>query len=111
MSGEHPVRLTIPPFTRDTLNLIESAKPSEALKSLNHRVAATLGITRAHVFMDSMSTYSSVARGDGAAYIRFTTRVGYEEKIWVRVPFFVSHIRYAQGTFTRPRTMLLVLSW
>ena len=33
--------------------------------------------------MDSQAKYGCLARGDGGAYLRMPTGVGYKEKIWV----------------------------
>ena len=33
--------------------------------------------------MDSQAKYGCLARGDGGAYMRMPTGVGYREKIWV----------------------------
>lgn len=80
-----PIRLTIPSFTKDTLNLLESVEKAHAKLSFNDRVAELLGITRAPTRMDSQAKYCSLARGDGGVYLRMPTGAGYREKIWVRL--------------------------
>ena len=42
------------------------------------------GITQAPLRLDSQVKYGALARGDGVAYFRMPTGVGYKEKIWVR---------------------------
>lgn len=76
-------KLTIPPSTGETLNFLESVEKAHAKLSFNERVGQVLGITRAPTRMDSQAKYCALARGDGGAYLRMPTGVGYKEKIWV----------------------------
>lgn len=78
-----PTRLTIPSFTPDTLNLLESVEKAHAKLSFNDKVAEVLGITRPPTRMDSQAKYCSLVRGDGGVYLRMPTGTGYREKIWV----------------------------
>ncbi|EIW53050.1 3',5'-bisphosphate nucleotidase [Trametes versicolor FP-101664 SS1] len=75
-------KLTIPPSTGETLNFLESVEKAHAKLSFNERVGQVLGITRAPTRMDSQAKYCALARGDGGAYLRMPTGVGYKEKIW-----------------------------
>ena len=81
-----PVRLTIPTFPKDKLNLLESVEKAHAKLSFNDRVAELLGITRPPTRMDSQAKYCSLARGDGGVYLRMPTGTGYREKIWDHAP-------------------------
>ncbi|KAL6300007.1 3',5'-bisphosphate nucleotidase [Sparassis latifolia] len=81
-----PARLTIPPFTTETLNLLESVEKAHAKLSFNERVAQLLGITRPPTRMDSQAKYCCLARGDGGAYLRMPTGTGYRERIWDHAP-------------------------
>ncbi|KAH9946724.1 3(2),5-bisphosphate nucleotidase HAL2 [Amylocystis lapponica] len=81
-----PKPLAIPQFTTDTLNFLESVEKAHAKLSFNARVAQLLGISRPPTRMDSQAKYCSLARGDGGAYLRMPTGVGYKEKIWDHAP-------------------------
>lgn len=80
-----PTPISIPTFTQDSLNLLESVEKAHAKLSFNEKVAQYLGITRPPSRMDSQAKYCALARGDGGAYLRMPTGVGYREKIWVRL--------------------------
>ncbi|KAH9896085.1 3',5'-bisphosphate nucleotidase [Cubamyces lactineus] len=75
-------RLAIPASTPETLNFLESVEEGHAKLSFNDKVAKILGVTRAPTRMDSQAKYCSLARGDGAVYLRMPTGTGYREKIW-----------------------------
>ncbi|KAI0716030.1 3',5'-bisphosphate nucleotidase [Cerioporus squamosus] len=77
-------KLTIPTFTPETLNFLESVEKAHAKLSFNDRVGQILGVTRAPTRMDSQAKYCSLARGDGGVYLRMPVGSGYKEKIWVR---------------------------
>ena len=62
---------------------MESVESAHSALSFNERVATMLGITRPPTRMDSQAKYGSLVRGDGGAYLRMPTGVGYLEKIWV----------------------------
>ncbi|KAI0791243.1 3',5'-bisphosphate nucleotidase [Abortiporus biennis] len=97
-----PKRLTIPAFTNETLNLLESVEKAHAKLSFNDRVAELLGITRPPTKMDSQAKYCSLARGDGGVYLRMPTGVGYKEKIWDHAPGSVL-VEEAGGVITDSR--------
>jgi hypothetical protein len=46
-------------------------------------VSTLLGITQPPTRMDSQAKYCCLVRGEGGAYLRMPTGVGYREKIWV----------------------------
>jgi len=79
-------RLTIPTFTQENLNLLESVEKAHAKLSFNDRVSQLLGITRPSTRMDSQAKYAALARGDGGIYLRMPTGTGYREKIWDHAP-------------------------
>ncbi|KAI0740024.1 3(2),5-bisphosphate nucleotidase HAL2 [Earliella scabrosa] len=79
-------RLTIPASTPETLNFLESVEKAHAKLSFNERVGQILGVTRPPTRMDSQAKYCSLARGDGAVYLRMPTGTGYREKIWDHAP-------------------------
>lgn len=66
------------------MNFLESVEAAHSSHSFNDRVSSILGITRSPTRMDSQAKYASLVRGDGGAYLRMPTGVGYREKIWVR---------------------------
>ena len=43
------------------------------------------GITQTPLRLDSQVKYGALGRGDGIAYLRMPTGVGYREKIWVSI--------------------------
>ncbi|PSS08892.1 hypothetical protein PHLCEN_2v3382, partial [Hermanssonia centrifuga] len=63
-----PTKLTIPTFSQDTLNLLESVEKAHAKLSFNERVAEVLGVKRAPTRMDSQAKYGALVRGDGGVY-------------------------------------------
>ncbi|KAI0759290.1 3',5'-bisphosphate nucleotidase [Trametes elegans] len=97
-----PTRLAIPAFTTETLNLLESVEKAHAKLSFNERVARILGVTRPPTRMDSQAKYCALARGDGGAYLRMPTGVGYREKIWDHAPGSVL-VEEAGGVVTDSR--------
>ncbi|KAF8151608.1 hypothetical protein B0H34DRAFT_784730 [Crassisporium funariophilum] len=89
--GSHPLRLQPhpsldPPNPPQTLNFLESVEAAHSSHSFNDRVSSLLGITRAPTRMDSQAKYCCLARGEGGAYLRMPTGVGYREKIWDHAP-------------------------
>ena len=80
---EQAVRLQIPRFAPEKLNLLESVEKAHAKLSFNERVARLLGVTRPPTRMDSQAKYAALARGDGGVYLRMPVGSGYREKIWV----------------------------
>ena len=87
LSGSNPTPLMIPPSTPETLNFLESVEAAHSSHSVNDRVATLLGVTKVPIRMDSQAKYGALSRGDGGAYLRMPTGVGYQEKIWVRICF------------------------
>lgn len=83
LDGQNPIPITIPPTPEGSLNFLESVEAAHSSHSFNERVTKLLGITRAPTRMDSQAKYCALARGDGGAYLRMPTGVGYVEKIWV----------------------------
>jgi len=82
LSGANPTPLTIPATSGETLNFLESVEAAHSSHSFNNRVSSLLNITRTPTRMDSQAKYCCLARGDGGAYLRMPTGVGYREKIW-----------------------------
>ncbi|KAF8736949.1 hypothetical protein AX14_013682 [Amanita brunnescens Koide BX004] len=78
-----PIPLKIPSFAPEEFNFLESVESAHSALDFNKRVATLLGIIRPPTRMDSQAKYGSLVRGDGAAYLRMPTGVGYQEKIWV----------------------------
>lgn len=85
LSGANPAPLSIPDIAPADFSFLESVEAAHSSHSFNGRVSALLGITRDPVRMDSQAKYGCLARGEGAAYLRMPTGVGYCEKIWVCV--------------------------
>jgi len=83
LSGVNPVPLRIPNIPPTEINFLESVEAAHASHSFNDRVTSLLSITRGPIRMDSQAKYGCLARGEGAAYLRMPTGVGYQEKIWV----------------------------
>lgn len=67
------------------LSFLESVEAAHSSHSFNDRVSSLLGITGSPIRMDSQAKYGCLARGEGGAYLRMPTGVGYREKIWVRL--------------------------
>ncbi|KAF4622095.1 hypothetical protein D9613_009442 [Agrocybe pediades] len=86
ISGANPTPLSIPPTTPESLNFLESVEAAHSSHSFNDRVSSLLNITRPHTRMDSQAKYCALARGEGGAYLRMPTGVGYKEKIWDHAP-------------------------
>ena len=60
----------------------ESVESAHAAPSVQARIAAALGITRASVRIDSQCKYAIVARGDASIYLRLPRDRAYREKVW-----------------------------
>ncbi|KAL0947948.1 hypothetical protein HGRIS_010577 [Hohenbuehelia grisea] len=86
LSGADPAPLTIPTFSLDELNLLESVESAHASHSFHDNVASNLGLTKPPTRMDSQAKYCALARGDGGVYIRMLTNSSYREKIWDHAP-------------------------
>jgi 3'(2'), 5'-bisphosphate nucleotidase len=90
LSGSDPTPLSIPSFAPSTLSFLESFEAAHSSHSFNSRVSELLHIQKPSLVqkppirMDSQAKYGCLARGEGGAYLRMPTGVGYREKIWVR---------------------------
>lgn len=84
LSGGNPNPLSIPQIVPSELSFLESVEAAHSSHSFNDRVAAMLGVATPPIRMDSQAKYGCLARGEGGAYLRMPTGVGYLEKIWVR---------------------------
>ena len=83
LSGSNPTSLSIPATTPSTLSFLESVESAHSSHSFNSRVSKLLLVQKPPVRMDSQAKYCCLARGEGGAYLRMPTGVGYREKIWV----------------------------
>jgi len=84
LQGTDPVTVTIPPTKPEDLKFLESVEAAHSSHSFNDKVAERLGVKATPVRMDSQAKYAALCRGEGGAYLRMPTGVGYREKIWVR---------------------------
>ncbi|KAH6917101.1 3',5'-bisphosphate nucleotidase [Coprinopsis sp. MPI-PUGE-AT-0042] len=80
-----PLQIPQVPDTSD-LSFLESVEAAHSSHTFNDRVATVLGIQKPPVRMDSQAKYCCLARGQGGAYLRMPTGVGYREKIWDHAP-------------------------
>jgi 3'(2'), 5'-bisphosphate nucleotidase len=92
ISGSNPSRLTVSSISPENFNFLESVEAAHSSHSFNDRVSSLLGITRNPMRMDSQAKYGCLARGEGGAYLRMPTGVGYQEKIWVQLYLYVHTI-------------------
>ncbi|RDB22026.1 3'(2'),5'-bisphosphate nucleotidase [Hypsizygus marmoreus] len=106
LSGANPAPLRIPIFPPAEINFLESVEAAHSSHYFNARVSSILGITHPPVRMDSQAKYGCLARGEGAAYLRMPTVVGYKEKIWDHAPGVVL-IEEAGGVVTDSRGLPL----
>lgn len=60
----------------------ESVEAAHSNHSQQGRIAASLGVTKPSVRMDSQAKYASIARGAGDIYLRLPVKADYVEKIW-----------------------------
>ncbi|KAF9039144.1 hypothetical protein BJ165DRAFT_1416518 [Panaeolus papilionaceus] len=81
LSLANPTPLMIPPIQPSEISFLESVEPAHSNHSFNDRVATLLSV-RPPTRMDSQAKYGCLARGEGGAYLRMPTGVGYREKIW-----------------------------
>ena len=86
LSGSDPTPIRIPVSTPETFNFLESVEAAHSSHSFNDRVSSLLNVSRSPTRMDSQAKYGCLARGDGGAYLRMPTGVGYREKIWDHAP-------------------------
>ncbi|KAJ3798469.1 hypothetical protein GGU11DRAFT_815901 [Lentinula aff. detonsa] len=82
LNGADPIPLTMPPYSPSTFTFLESVEAAHSSHSTTSRISAILGLTQPPIRMDSQAKYGCLARGDGGAYLRMPTGVGYKEKIW-----------------------------
>jgi len=102
ISGSNPSRLTVSSISPENFNFLESVEAAHSSHSFNDRVSSLLGITRNPMRMDSQAKYGCLARGEGGAYLRMPTGVGYQEKIWDHAPGCIL-VEEAGGTVTDSR--------
>ncbi|KAJ3513536.1 hypothetical protein NMY22_g15011 [Coprinellus aureogranulatus] len=86
LEGTNPVSLAIPPTEVESLKFLESVEAAHSSHSFNDRVTEVLGVKASPVRMDSQAKYAALCRGEGGAYLRMPTGVGYKEKIWDHAP-------------------------
>ncbi|TFK26682.1 3',5'-bisphosphate nucleotidase [Coprinopsis marcescibilis] len=81
------IALRIPQISEsEDLSFLESVEAAHSSHSFNDRVAALLNVQKPPTRMDSQAKYACLARGQGGAYLRMPTGVGYKEKIWDHAP-------------------------
>ncbi|PFH49180.1 hypothetical protein AMATHDRAFT_63691 [Amanita thiersii Skay4041] len=86
LSGANPTPLLIPDIAPEKFNFLESVEAAHSSLSFNERISNLLNITRPPIRMDSQAKYGCLSRGQGGAYLRMPTGVGYLEKIWDHAP-------------------------
>ncbi|KAL0574004.1 3'(2'),5'-bisphosphate nucleotidase [Marasmius crinis-equi] len=86
LTGANPTPLSMPPYEASTFNFVESVEAAHTSHSTIEKISNILGIARPPIRMDSQAKYGCLARGDGGAYLRMPTGVGYQEKIWDHAP-------------------------
>ena len=83
LSASEPTPLSIPTSAPSTLSFLESVESAHSSHSFNARVSELLRIQKPSlvqkppVRMDSQAKYCCLARGEGGAYLRMPTGVGY----------------------------------
>ena len=99
ISGSNSTPIIIPAIAPSDVNFLESVEAAHSSHSFNERVSTLLGVTRSAIRMDSQAKYGCLARGQGAAYLRMPTGVGYLEKIWVifYLTFQIPHVHLSLG--------------
>ncbi|KAJ2932406.1 hypothetical protein H1R20_g4720, partial [Candolleomyces eurysporus] len=103
LEGTDPIPLRIPPTTSlEALKFLESVEAAHSSHSFNDRVSAALGVKATPLRMDSQAKYASLCRGEGGAYLRMPTGVGYKEKIWDHAPGQIL-VEEAGGVVTNSR--------
>ncbi|KAG5730182.1 3'(2'),5'-bisphosphate nucleotidase [Termitomyces sp. T112] len=80
------IPLRIPSIAATDISFLESVEVTHSSHSFNGRVSSLLNVSRNPIRMDSQAKYGCLARGEGAAYLRMPTGVGYREKIWDHAP-------------------------
>jgi 3'(2'), 5'-bisphosphate nucleotidase len=76
-----PVRVTSTLSWPD-VRLCESVESGHSAHDRSAAIAASLGIVKQPVRLDSQAKYAVVARGEGDVYLRLPTKKDYREKIW-----------------------------
>jgi 3'(2'), 5'-bisphosphate nucleotidase len=64
------------------VRLCESVESGHSAHGRSAAIAASLGITKPPVRIDSQAKYAVVARGEADVYLRLPTKKDYREKIW-----------------------------
>ncbi|KAF8591755.1 3(2),5-bisphosphate nucleotidase HAL2, partial [Ramaria rubella] len=80
LNGRNSTPLRISPTV--PRRLLESYESGHSSHGVSEQVSKILGLTQAPLRLDSQVKYGALARGDGLAYFRMPTGVGYKEKIW-----------------------------
>lgn len=80
-SAAVPVRVTSVSSWAD-VRLCESVESGHSAHDRSAAIAASLGIVKPPVRLDSQAKYAVVARGEGDVYLRLPTKKDYREKIW-----------------------------
>ncbi|RLT01332.1 MAG: 3'(2'),5'-bisphosphate nucleotidase [Planctomycetota bacterium] len=80
-SAAVPVRVTSTSHWAD-VRLCESVESGHSAHDRSAMIAASLGIVKQPVRLDSQAKYAVVARGEGDVYLRLPTKKDYREKIW-----------------------------
>lgn len=80
-SASAPVRVTSTANWAD-VRLCESVESGHSAHDRSAMIAASLGIVKQPVRLDSQAKYAVVARGEGDVYLRLPTKKDYREKIW-----------------------------
>ncbi|TFL05783.1 hypothetical protein BDV98DRAFT_589371 [Pterulicium gracile] len=80
--GLSPKSISIPHISTADISFLESVEAAHSSHGFNARVAEQLKVCKSPVRMDSQAKYCCLARGEGGAYLRMPTGVGYREKIW-----------------------------
>lgn len=77
----HALRASSVASTND-LVMCESVESGHSAHDVSAVIAASLGIHRNPVRMDSQAKYAAVAAGEADVYLRLPTKASYREKIW-----------------------------
>ncbi|KAK1231925.1 3'(2'),5'-bisphosphate nucleotidase [Marasmius sp. AFHP31] len=86
VSGANPTPLSMPPYDPAKFSFLESVEAAHSSHSTSEKISKLMQITHSPIRMDSQAKYGCLARGDGGAYVRMPTGVGYKEKIWDHAP-------------------------
>ncbi|CAN6330755.1 unnamed protein product [Urochloa humidicola] len=80
LEGSEPQKITISSVNNPVdASFFESLEHSK--RDLTSSIAEKLGVQAPPVRMDSQAKYAALAQGDGAIYLRFSSK-GYKERVW-----------------------------